>query len=298
MAAYVDESKGSDGIWRLVILTAAFSIASVSIETLLNQFGIFNLTNRFLKLSWHGLNQGFVWQPLTYFLVQEGSSDGISLMFLINVCFNGYLLWFLGTSISRLIDISSFFIFYFASGLIAASFTIGLMLFFGVDVPLAGSTAALLSLLTLWGMAYAEAEVWLFFVIRIQAKWLVLTVFCALLLINVSHLQWVNLALYASAVLISYIYANLAWGWKSPFAITASFERFLSSMAKKFKETEEKKRGSVLQEKIIDFTTGRPILGDEAFVDAMLNKISRQGESSLTWQERDRLKKISEKKER
>ena len=50
------------------------------------------------------------------------------------------------------------------------------------------------------------------------------------------------------------------------------------------------------ESKIVDIKTGKTVLDDEAFIDEMLAKISRYGEKSLSWQERDRMRQISEKK--
>jgi len=47
---------------------------------------------------------------------------------------------------------------------------------------------------------------------------------------------------------------------------------------------------------VIDMNTGKPLDDDDAFVDAMLAKISKQGENSLSWSERRRLNLISERK--
>jgi hypothetical protein len=48
--------------------------------------------------------------------------------------------------------------------------------------------------------------------------------------------------------------------------------------------------------KIYDFRSGLPKLNDEQFMDAMLARISRYGKDSLSPEETERMKKISEKK--
>jgi len=48
--------------------------------------------------------------------------------------------------------------------------------------------------------------------------------------------------------------------------------------------------------KVVDFKTGQPILDDDQFMDAMLARISLYGESVLTPDEKNRMRKISERK--
>jgi hypothetical protein len=48
--------------------------------------------------------------------------------------------------------------------------------------------------------------------------------------------------------------------------------------------------------KVIDFRTGKPILDDDQFMDAMLARISLYGEEILSPNEKNRMRQISEKK--
>jgi hypothetical protein len=50
------------------------------------------------------------------------------------------------------------------------------------------------------------------------------------------------------------------------------------------------------QGKIVDIRTGNQAQSDETFLDAMLDKVNRLGEGSLTWKEKLRMQRISKQK--
>jgi len=52
------------------------------------------------------------------------------------------------------------------------------------------------------------------------------------------------------------------------------------------------------QSKIVDFKTGKPVETDETFMDAMLEKIAREGEQSLSRKERKQMDRIAKKKQK
>jgi hypothetical protein len=120
------------------------------------------------------------------------------------------------------------------------------------------------------------------------------------LLVTLSQGDFPDLILYISAILFGYCYAAIAWGWSSPFEFTQPVDSALAALGLRLRPYLPKwampKYKVEGKPKIIDMNTGKPLSDDDAFVDSMLVKISKQGEESLSWSERRRLKLISERK--
>lgn len=289
-------------IKRLIIFTIVITLLSAAIQTIFDQFNVAPGPQDILSLSWQGMHRWFLWEPLSYLFIQESSPNGLTLSFIISLCFNMYIFWLLGSSLYDLVGKGPFLRLYFISGILAGLIALMMMPVTGNYTRLAGNTSALLAIFTAWSMAFSEAEILLFFLIPIKAKWLVGGVVGSVLLVTLSHWDLTTLCLYVSAICIGYFYAVMAWGWKCPFEFTRSFDGWLIALGmrlrrhlphwiSKGKPTAAKQKGQ-----IIDIQTGKTVDSDDAFVDAMLAKISKHGESSLTWHERRRLNNIAERK--
>lgn len=295
-------------IKQLIIWTCIIALASAGIQSIFDQFNIFPGPQNLLSLSWWGLRNFFLWQPITYLFVQSSSSYGITFFFLISLFFNMYLLWILGTAIYELVGKWAFLRFYFFCGIAAGLVSLMIMPVTGQYSILAGATPALLAVMTAWSMAFPESEIMLFFLIPVKAKLIVAGLLGAIILVSLSHWDLPSLALYVCAILIGYAYAVIAWGWQSPFAITQRLDSTLSTIALRLrryttlphwlqrKKTLNNKPSAPAKSKVVDITTGKKLSDDDIFVDEMLAKISKNGERALSWSERHRMKQISERK--
>lgn len=297
-SSWVPRSTSSPIKW-IIWMTCVTSIFSAAVQEILEQFGVFPGPQNFLSLSWWGLRQWFVWQPLSYLFVQD-AVGGLSFSFFLILFFSMYLLWVIGSTVLQAIGKAAFLRLYLLGGMAAGFFTLLSMKVTGQYEMLAGAAPSLLILLTVWCLAFPETEVFLFFLIPFQAKWIVAAIVGVLLLISLSHWDLSSFILYLSAVAIGYGYATIGWGWHSPFEITRNLDSRLSKAGYYLRQRMPRwmpKRGQGSPEgKIIDITTGQSSKDDDAFVDAMLAKISRYGEDSLSWSEKRRLQKISERK--
>ena len=102
-----------------------------------------------------------------------------------------------------------------------------------------------------------------------------------------------------------YFYALVGWDLHSPFVSMYRFELAAIRTAEKCRQQFYKLAGPLLQYKpearkgkILDIKTGQSPLDDKAFTEAMLRKMAKNGLDSLTWQEKQRMQKISEKDQR
>lgn len=292
--------KTPSTIRQLVILTSILAVLSAGAQSIFDQFGLFPGPQNFLSLSWWGINHWYIWQPLSFLFIQD-SPEGLSFFFFFTLLFNMYLLWTIGSTVFQLVGKGPFLRLYFIGGIAAGLLTLLSMKLTGQYEMLTGMTAALLILFTVWSMAFPETEILLFFLVPVKIKWIVVGIVGALLLISLSHLDLSNFILYLSAVFIGYAYAVTVHSWYSPFPLTLKFDMWLSRTASFVRQKmpfprrkpEDVKTPKV---KVVDISSGRPIEDDDAFVDAMLTKISKRGEESLTWSERKRLQEISKNK--
>lgn len=243
----------------------------------------------FLGLSWFGLVSYYIWQPLTYLFVQDGGSQGITLFFLTGLAFNMYLLWILGTSVQNRLGNRQFLMIYLLTGAVAGLVATFVMPLAEQYTMLAGPAAGLIGLFVIWTMLHKGNDLFLFFIIPVKVKWLLGVALGGSLLMSLSQFDLVSFALYLSAAIFSYLYGALAFKLKSPFAFMAPIDALLGNNHA-FKT---KSRGP--NSKIVDIidVTPMPTQDDDTFVDAMLTKISKHGEGSLSPMEKQRLDRIS-----
>ncbi|NGX42503.1 MAG: hypothetical protein K940chlam7_00783 [Chlamydiae bacterium] len=289
-------------IRKIIIITCSISIISALINPLfIYLFGIPG-PQEWFSLSWWGMTRFLWWQPISFLFVHYG---GVNLFFFIALLFNMYILWVMGSDVYNRVGQNPFLRLYFISGIGAGLITFLLMPITGQYGILSGATPSILALLVVWTLIHPEAELLLFFLIPVKAKWLTSGIIGAILLINLSNLNFVSFNLLFFGAFIGYIYALVAWGMHSPFPFVYRFELAVVRLAEKIRRLflrlwrirtkvgKKKKKDTVF-----DIKTGEPLLEDDRFIDAMLEKISKHGEQSLTWKEKQRMQEISERRKR
>lgn len=287
-------------IQKLIIITSATTILSALIDLPLAHLFSMPGPQILLSLSWYGISNFFIWEPLSYMFVQYNWGQGITLFFLIGLLFNMYMLWILGSAIYEQVGPKSFLGFYFTAGIVSAIAALVFMPLSGQYPVLSGPTPTILALFMVWTMSNPDNELLFFFLFPIKAKWLMAGILGAIFLVCLSQWDVVNFIFYFSGAIIGYVYGAIAWEMRGPFAFTHGFDRMLSNLGLRYRvakiKAEQKKQKEETSSKIIDMSTGEPVMEDDKFVDEMLAKISKHGEKSLTWNERRRMRKISEKK--
>lgn len=238
-------------------------------------------------LSLPGIQHLFLWQLFTYPFI-ETSPLGISLHFFIQLAFNLYLLWIFGTMLIER-SLKLFFTLFFGAGAFAGLCALGLMTLLGPSTPLAGATVPLYAVMVAWGMLYAETNLLLFLTLSVRAIWLIFGLIGINLFIDLANAQWIGFATTFSSCLFGYLFTLIIWKKRSPFAFLYPLETSILSLF-------EKRRPAPKEPKVYDIQSGKPRLNDEQFMDAMLEKVSKLGESSLTPQERERMQQISKKR--
>lgn len=280
----------------LIGITCVMSVLSALTNYLFTQLLGYMGPQEILGVSSYGLSHYLLWQPLTYLFIQD-SSQGITFTFLINLLFNMYVLWILGSTLSERIGTIRFLTLYLLSGAIAGITAAWVMYLSGHYGIFTGPSAALLAIFVVWTMCNPNSQIMLFFIIPMQTKWLLAGVLGAICLISISQLDVVSLAFYCSGFIYGYLYGLVGLNLRGPFAFTHHFDKAITELVDKLMPNpHDKPKGKQSSSKIFDFSSGEPIQNDDAFVDAMLSKISKYGERSLSTSERQRMEQISKRK--
>lgn len=279
---------------KLIIYTLCFSLGSAFLDPFFTQiFGVPG-PQEWFSLSWWGFQHYLLWQPITYLFVHPIGYGGIGFSYFIGLIFNIYILWVIGSDICQRIDEKSFMRFYLICGILSGIATLFIMPLIGQYVLLAGPATSVMAVLLIWAFLNPEQELLLFFLFPVKAKWLSLGILGLALLISLSNLQFIYFFHYLLGALFGYMYGLTVWGVHSPFPHLYKPELAIIRASQKIRRLVPHKKGSS-KSKVVNIKTGEPD-DDEDFIDSMLEKISKYGENSLSFSERKRMEKISEKK--
>lgn len=262
----------------LLWLTGGFSL----FVTLVDPF--FSLTPLF-ALSRYGAEHLYIWQPLTYLFVQS-PTNGITLGWLISLALQLYLLWIIGSDIVTSFSAKTFLTFYLLTGILSGLAGSAVLVLSRDPSLFGGAASSLFSLFFLWTMMHPSREILFFFLFRLPLKSLFGALFIALILISLTHGDYLSLALSFTSVLFSYLYGHLIWNLNSPYAFLKPVDRYLSTWRQNAKG----------HGKIVPLNHLRSIEKENAFIDACLEKISKKGKNALSWWERYKLNKITSKR--
>ena len=238
-----------------------------------------------LALSRVGIEHLFLWQLISYCFVVKGP---VSVAFFLSLFFDMYLLWMFGTHLIERSRARLFFTLYFGAVLLGGA---SALLF--PNGYLAGSTNGVYAILVAWMLLNQNSKLLLFFALPFKSQWLILGLLGMTLLIDLSNAYWAGAVSLAVASVYSYLFTLVVWKEPGPFFFLRRYEKKLFQFLEK-----RKKHEKYASSKIFDIRSGEPILDDDQFMDAMLDRISRHGESSLTTAEKKRMKEISKRKSR
>ncbi len=210
-----------------------------------------------------------IWQPLTYMFLHGGG---------MHLFFNMFALWMFGAEIENHWGTRQFNIYYFVCGIGAAA--INLLATIGDPYPTVGASGAIYGVLLAFGMMFPNRYILLYFLIPVKAKYFI----AGYALIeffsgfgsramgsgsNIAHFA------HLGGMLIGFIYITIKRN-----------EWSLSGLFRNFRFPEKKRSGPRLhqQNRVAPLVSG-------AEIDAILDKISKSGYSSLTKEERNKLLK-------
>jgi membrane associated rhomboid family serine protease len=287
----------------LIGTIAIISILSAFIDGFFVYFLNMSGPQALLSLSWNGLRQWYIWQPLSYLFVLSSGNAGLSFLFFLQLLFDLYILWIMGSTLIERIGTGRFLRFFYISGILTGLLTLLSMPSLNQYMELAGPTAPIIGMMAIWTFLHPESELLFFFLIPMKAKWFFAGFFGITFLIQLSQFNLIGALFQTISLITGYLYATTIWELSTPFTFTQLADRFFIRLGIKCRGLLNRTRAhqtpiADTSSKIFDFHTGTPMLDDDAFMDQILDKISQKGEKSLTWSERSRMRKISNKKSR
>lgn len=283
----------------LILVTCAVSLLAGLFDNLFTRvFGIMG-PQEFLSLDWYGFTHFYFWQPVSYLFVHHGAG-GLSLFVLLELFFHMYILWMMGSALISHVSERSFLRLYFVSGIVAALAAVLVMASTGLRAVIVGAGPAVYAVITVWALLFPEQELMLFFNWIVKGKWIAAGLIAISLIMDLSHLAFVHMTTTLAGVLSGYIYATVAWDFHSPFAWTTSFDNLLRNVGHRWRQWQlgvpSQSLSTPKKAKVFDFRTGEALVDDDEFMDAMLEKVSKHGEKSLSRKEHARMRRISEER--
>ncbi len=206
----------------------------------------------------------WAWQIFSYMFLHGN---------LLHLLFNMYILWFFGQSIERVMRSSAFLRFYILCGVGGAVFNV--LLSPNDFTPIVGASAAILGVITAYGLIFPYDIIYVFFLFPMRARY-------AIILFAVMEMAFAysgartgiaNLA-HLGGMLTGFLY--LKWG---DFHIRGLLNKLLSKWAEKERRKHQVQFHDLSQE-----------------VDRILDKVLQKGADSLTRQERDLMQRYANTK--
>lgn len=283
---------------QFVILIASLSLICALTDPWFQGYFHMMTLSDWLGLSLTGLRHYYLWQVFTWVLIEPSYGAGITFPFLLTLTFTLYLLWIFAGSFIENLGQKSFIRFFVSTTLFFGILAALLILATGTFTTLMGLTTFLLALFTTWTLMNSENELLLLFVVPIKTKWLLTFLAAGTLLMAVSQGSFLFFLLYPGALIWGYFYGVLFLELWSPFPLLNPLENKLHNWRSRWQKgkTVVEDASQKIKGKVIDLHTGKPHLEDEEFLEAMLDKISKEGEGSLSWNERRRLDDISKRR--
>ena len=281
----------------LAILITTLSILSGTLNKIFPSFFTFPDLTSLLSLHADSLINFKLWQFITHLLIYPAPS-GIHIFYLINLFFGIMILQRFGAAIIQHKGEKNFLFYFFTCGIasgVAAFFT---MLHSASSLYYASPTSAIYSLLVATIFLFPKLDLMFLLSPSIKGKKLVPTLIGIILLINLSSGDYTHFFATLTGVITAYLFILVFWKITSPYAFMQKFDNAIIRLAEgkivaAFKSTRLDKYTD--NTRIYDINTGQAVLSEESFINACLEKISKEGKSSLTLYERFRLHQYSKK---
>ena len=236
-----------------------------------------------LELSPERVFHGEVWRLVTYSFCHAAEGREFVWHILFNMLFVGW--W--GTTLERMYGTREFVLFYLTAAMASGLAFLGLSWLQGDPILRRSALGAVMAIMALYAIFFPRDEIFLFFLLRVQIRFVVLAYLIFDLLPVLQSLSGAGngdgVAHAAHLGGLAFGFAYHRFGWRIE-RLGASFSPLLSRRAwirprhvKVYRPPEEAPQNFDLK------------------VDAILDKIHAQGEASLTDQERDVLRKASER---
>ncbi len=225
--------------------------------------GVFGLTPALVK-------KGFIWQLVSYMFLHGG---------VFHILFNMFALWMFGCDIERAWGTREFLRYYFITGVGAGFFT--LFLSWNSPIPTIGASGAIFGILVAFAMMFPDRPIYLYFLIPIKAKYLVIFFAVIEFLASFRHTSdGIGHFAHLGGMVIGYIYIKSDWRLSSFFR-PSRYLRYLRDLRYKQRMKATYRRRE-RERKVLER------------VDQILDKINQVGYDNLTKEEKKTLEEASQ----
>ena len=239
--------------------------------------GSLDQVSMMLSLSPDQVLHGQVWRLLTYAFCHS------TVGFPWHILFNMLFLWWFGRTLEAMYGSREFLLFYLTAALVAGLAFVTLGLATGRGTPAIGASGAVMAILMVYAIHFPRQKIYIWGIIPVEI-WLVVTLY-------VLYDLWPVLKGAQDGVAHSAHLGGLAFGFLY-YKFNLRIETLVSRIKKpRFDRMFGSRRGI----KIYQPTTEEPRKALDEQVDAILEKIHKQGEESLTPREREVLKRASDR---
>lgn len=276
--------------WLIIANVAVFVLQLLFTRTELVHLpeGVFghrvHVMTEILDLDPQLVLHGQVWRLITYAFCHDTSTPW-------HIVFNMLALWWFGTTLEQMYGTREFVLFYFVAALISGLTFVLLQLILGEMTPAIGASGAVMAVLVLYAIHFPRQQIYVMWVIPIQIRYLVvLCVIFDLFPVLSAFGGARNLDNVAHAAHLG----GLAFGF-AYYRFGIRLERFLGQI--KLKPPRRMRRAALRRrpESIRIYEPPEEPVDLDVQVDRILEKIQAHGENSLSEQERDLLRKASER---
>jgi membrane associated rhomboid family serine protease len=210
---------------------------------------------------------GYVWQLFTYMFLHGN---------IWHILINMFILWMFGAELERTWGTREFLKFYFIAGIGAGLINVGFAALrpSTAMIPVIGASGAIYGLLVAYAMLFPERYVYLYFLIPVKVKYLVIFM-VALEFFSTYRPDGVAHFAHLGGALVGFLYLKYGLSWRIKRWSPVEYFRKLRAGS----QARKRQQGVNLMEE----------------VDAILDKINQVGYDNLTKREKKILEKASDK---
>ena len=222
------------------------------------------------------LSELMIWQPFTYMFFHAPfySSVGIS-----HILLNMLGLWVFGRELEQAWGKNNFLKYYFVTGI--GSGLVTFLFQINSDSPVIGASGAVYGVLLAYGLSYPNRMLYIWGIIPVKSLWLVIIMGAIAFFGLLGNADGISHVTHISGMVIGYFMLNKKWRWRE----------LLFKIRKKTIEFQVQRHEEKVAKKIM-------LKKD---IDLILDKIQKEGFSSLTSKEKNKLydasKNMSKQKE-
>ncbi len=229
------------------------------------------------------------WQMFTYMFMHGGFG---------HLFFNMLMLWMFGMEIENIWGSRRFLIYYLVCGIGAGIANVAVNSLVGQGAPTVGASGAIYGVLVAFALMFPDRPVYVYFLLPIRAKFLILGLILFDLFSGVAGGDGVAHFAHLGGAAVGFVY-TLAM--MKGLSFSGLWTKFAGGSTQQFdgRRTRPPARDEVFDAKFFDIRTGNPMEGEDELnqevVDTILDKINTSGYQSLTEEEKRILNEASKK---